>query len=389
MDGPARGPRPAPTGPQAHPAAARAAPRLPDAAPADPRHGSATLTPHLLRHLVLVAAGRGCDLGPALERVGLCGSDLELVGRRISYRQASSVIREAIRELGDPGLGLAVGRRQRATSWGLVGFALLASPTLRDALELGLRHHGASGSMLDYRLRAVPGGTAVLAAPRFSDSVLRAFLLEEAFGSIVALARDALGPCFAPRAVSLRHSRPAYGARYEQWFACPVAFGAREDRLDFPDAWLDHPLPGADAYALAQTVRLLDAARARDRRDQDLVQEVEVAVARSLPRVPTLARQALARGMSERTLRRRLAAHGTTYQALVDSVRLVRAEELITTGDLPFPQVAARLGFGDTRALRRAVARWFGTSPSALRRSPAAPVTGGTPAGTPPCTTSR
>ncbi|MFI2367747.1 helix-turn-helix transcriptional regulator [Streptomyces sp. NPDC018833] len=138
---------------------------------------------------------------------------------------------------------------------------------------------------------------------------------------------------------------------------------------------------------------LLDAAHAQGRERHDLVQGLEVSVARSLPHVPPLAQQALALGMSERTLRRRLAEHGTSYESLVDSVRLVRAEELITASDLPLHNIAGLLGFSDARTLRRAVARWFGTSPSALcgartRTGPVMTDAAGAPAGIPPRTTS-
>ncbi|MFF3290427.1 AraC family transcriptional regulator [Streptomyces sp. NPDC003023] len=344
---------------------------------ADPRHGSATITPHLLRYLTLVAAERGHDLGPSLRRAGLSEAALSAVGQRVSYRQGSSVIREAMRDLGDPALGLAVGCRQRVTAWGLVGLGLQASPTLQDALELGVRHHGITGSMLDYGVESVPAGTAILATARYADSGLRAFLLEEAFGSIVALIRDAWREEFTPHSVAVRHARPPYGDQYERYFRCPVTFGAPDDRLVFAAECLRSPLPGADAYTLAQVVGLLDAARAQGRERQDLVQGLEVSVARGLPDVPPLAQQALEHGMSERTLRRRLAEHGTTYEALVDSVRLVRAEELMMTSDLPLHAIARMLGFSDARTLRRAVTRWFGTSPSAMRaappRRPAAP----------------
>lgn len=357
---------PAPAGRSRRPAGAPLTARL-----ADPRYGSATITPHLLRYLTLVAAERGHDLGPSLRRAGLSEAALSAVGQRVSYRQGSSVIREAMRDLGDPALGLAVGRRQRVTAWGLVGLGLQASETLQDALRLGVRHHGVTGSMLDYRIEPVPEGAAILATARYTDSGLRAFLLEEAFGSIVALIRDAWHEGFAPDSLAVRHARPPYGDEYERYFRCPVTFGAPDDRIVFGRTCLDSPLPGADAYTLAQVVELLDAARSRRRERQDLVQGLEVSVARGLPHVPSLGQQALARGMSERTLRRRLAEDGTSYEALVDSVRLVRAEELMTTSDLPLHRIAAMLGFSDARTLRRAVARWFGTSPSAMRGSAA------------------
>ncbi|WP_261994042.1 AraC family transcriptional regulator [Streptomyces sp. t39] len=270
---------------------------------ADPRYGSATITPHLLRYLTLVAAERGHDLGPALRRAGLSEGALSAVGGRISYRQGSTVIREALAALGDPALGLAVGRRQRVTAWGLVGFGLLASPTLGHALDLGVRHHGVAGSMLDYRMETAPGGAAVLATARYTDSGLRAFLLEEAFGSIVALIRDSVDGAFAPRAVAVRHARPPYGRAYEEWFRCPVRFGADDDRIEFADDWLDRPVPSADAYALAQVVQLLDAARDRGRERQDLVEGLEVSVARGARTSPSWRSSTSAR-RSPRTTRR-------------------------------------------------------------------------------------
>ncbi|MGP3983324.1 AraC family transcriptional regulator [Streptomyces sp. KR80] len=348
--------------------------RPPAEARADPRYGSATITPHLLRYLSIVAAERGHDLGPALRRAGLSEAALSVVGLRVSYRQGSRVIREAMSELADPALGLAVGRRQHLTAWGLVGLGLQACPRLYDAVALGVRYHGITGSMLDYRLEALPGGAAILATARYTDSGLQTFLIEEAFSSIVALIRGALHDGFAPHAVVVRHPRPAYAEEYERYFRCPISFGARDDRLVFGAEWLEHPLPGADAYTLAQVVGLLDSARTLGRERQDLVEGLEVSVARSLPNVPPLTQQAQARAMSERTLRRRLAECGTTYEALVDSVRLVRAEELLTTGDLPFGKVAELLGFSDARTLRRAVTRWFGMNPSEVRKGAAAPL---------------
>ncbi|MGP3923666.1 AraC family transcriptional regulator [Streptomyces sp. 8N616] len=345
----------------------------PGSPPADPRRGSATITSHLLRYLSVVAAERGHDLGPALRRAGLSEAALSAVGLRISYRQSSQVIREAMSELGDPALGLAVGRRQRVTAWGLVGLGLQASPTLFDAVVLGVRYHGLTGSMLDYRLESVPGGAAILPTARYADYELQPFLIEEAFSSTVALIRCALHDDFAPHAVVVRHPCPAYGDEYERYFRCSVSFEAPDDRLVLGTDWLERPLPGADAYTVAQVVGLLESARTLGRERQDLVEGLEVSVARSLPHVPPLTHQAQARAMSERTLRRRLAECGTTYEALVDSVRLVRAEELLTTGDMPLGRVAELLGFSDARTLRRAVTRWFGVSPSEVRRRGTAP----------------
>jgi AraC-like DNA-binding protein len=61
--------------------------------------------------------------------------------------------------------------------------------------------------------------------------------------------------------------------------------------------------------------------------------------------------------VSARTLQRRLADEGTTWRAEIDAARRERAASLLqqgTTSDV----TAARLGYSESRALRRALRRW-------------------------------
>lgn len=64
--------------------------------------------------------------------------------------------------------------------------------------------------------------------------------------------------------------------------------------------------------------------------------------------------------ISPRTVQRRLAEYGTTWQEQLDTARRARAERLLGQTNLPLRTVAARLGYADTRSLRRAVQRWDG-----------------------------
>jgi AraC-like DNA-binding protein len=67
--------------------------------------------------------------------------------------------------------------------------------------------------------------------------------------------------------------------------------------------------------------------------------------------------------LSERTLRRRLALEGTSYQALLDEVRRALALTLVLRSDLSFAQMAEQLGFADASTYYRAFKRWTGTTP--------------------------
>jgi AraC-like DNA-binding protein len=77
-------------------------------------------------------------------------------------------------------------------------------------------------------------------------------------------------------------------------------------------------------------------------------------------------------GLHPRALQRLLQAEGYTFNGITDDVRRRQAWELITATAIPFSHVATSVGLREQSSLTRAVRRWFGVSPSQLRRSPGA-----------------
>lgn len=84
--------------------------------------------------------------------------------------------------------------------------------------------------------------------------------------------------------------------------------------------------------------------------------------------VPTVENLAWAAGTSLRTLQRRLAEEGTSFSELLEAARRELALSHISNGLIPLNSVSETLGFARQSALTRAVHRWTGQSPSALRK---------------------
>jgi hypothetical protein len=167
------------------------------------RSTSATIQPNILRYLARVAQGRGVDLRPALEQVGLDEEVMRSADLRVSYRQGSAVIRRALELTGDEHLGMSVGAAQHLTAWGLLGFAVMASETLADAIEIGVRFQNLSGAMVVWSC-GPEADTFVLRAALPDPGLDRAvgvFLLEEALTSVVTVGRLAVGALRLPRPV--------------------------------------------------------------------------------------------------------------------------------------------------------------------------------------------
>ncbi|GIU46314.1 AraC family transcriptional regulator [Shewanella colwelliana] len=83
----------------------------------------------------------------------------------------------------------------------------------------------------------------------------------------------------------------------------------------------------------------------------------------NFPELPKLEQMALMNNISDRTLRRRLASAGTTYQRLVDQVRSQIAIGLIVQGDRSVVEIADLMGFSDVSHFRQSFKHWLGYPP--------------------------
>jgi AraC-like DNA-binding protein len=84
-------------------------------------------------------------------------------------------------------------------------------------------------------------------------------------------------------------------------------------------------------------------------------------------RIERLAREL---AMSPRTLQRKLAGEGASYQELLDAARREAAVRLLAQPALSAAEVAYMVGYSEPAPFHRAFKRWFGTTPELFRRQP-------------------
>lgn len=86
----------------------------------------------------------------------------------------------------------------------------------------------------------------------------------------------------------------------------------------------------------------------------------------------SLAALAEAHHMSARTLQRRLAEQGTSFQGLLDQTRRHLAERHLRDAQLDLAEIALLLGYSEQSAFTRAFRSWTGLAPAQWRRRNAA-----------------
>ena len=333
----------------------------------DSRYMAANIPAFMLRSLVLTLRDFGLDTSRLLVGLGLSMEDLQDPGCRVSFRQGREAILRALQMAGGRALGLETGIRQNINSVGLVGYAMLTAQTVGDAVKLGLQFQKDTGSMLEFDTRVTGDGIAVTAASRFHEPEIYAFLVEEAFANFMGIGTGLVGEGFKPVRVELAYPPPAHAAAYREVFGCEVRFGCLENIFLFDTTWFKRPLASADPFSHRQLCEFIAYHRTRSREAAEITESVERVLRQKLQERISISTVAKALGMSERTLRRRLAESEVSFQGLLDDLRKNRALELLSNPQMSVEQIAFAVGFTDPHNFRRAFRRWTGTTPGALR----------------------
>lgn len=333
---------------------------------------SADVPPHIIRQVVRLVRDRGHAPGRLCKGLGFTLDDLQNIDFRVSYRQISTIVRRAIQLLDDTSIGIATGSRQTVTSFGLPGLGMLTCRTLGDAFQYGLKYQIQAGSIARLDYSADERRFVIEASMRFRDPELEPFFTEEILVSGVTLTRALVGQHYQPTRVELRYPRPPHAAEYSRFFNCPVFFDASTNQIVSDRCWHDIVLKTYDEFMVQSLQAGIDQLLAREKPLDDLIESIMTVLRASIDEIPRLDEVARLLNLSERTLRRRLAALDMSFQGLVDRARYEYSLDLLERTHLPLNEIAMATGFSDSRTFRRAFRRWCGKLPNQVRAPEAA-----------------
>lgn len=318
--------------------------------------------------LVSLGAEHGLSPSQCLHGSSIPVESLMDPSREVEASQELTVVRNLSRLLAHvPGIGLDAGRRYRSHGYGILGYALLSSRSLRSALDFAIRYLDLTFAFNRYRSEKLPDGLRVVLDDSAIPEDCRQFLVERDVTSTVAIMRQLILKPLPVQRVSFRFARPAYAGRFEEFFLGPVFFGEPVHSIVVSTQWVDQPLPQADEPTVRlceeQCRDLLDGRRARTRISERVRQRLlRPQSAASMEDV------AAELGMAPRTLHRLLDGEGTSFRHLVDEVRRALAEEMLAHR-MTVEEVAERLGYSEASSFFHAFKRWTGVSPREFRRA--------------------
>ena len=328
--------------------------------------------PHKIELLVRTAREEGFDAAALLAGTELKPADLQNADVRTSTRQFMLACRNAVDLGASPELPFRMGAQVRLSSYGLYGYAMLTSATVRDALRFSVRYHSLTTPTWRVHLHEADGEAVWTFRDRLGldvDDALYRFLYEFQLSAHKSLDRDLWDDPPPRTPAHARYRRPPHADLYVEWLGHGVEFEQAENQSRFGAAALNAPMPMHHALTAAMVRemcdRLLDEAHTTS---GGLARHVYQILAARPGRCRDMSELSRVLNTSPRTLRRHLQAEGTSYQRILDDVRCNLAKHYLQDTRMTSEDIATAIGFSDSANFRHAFRKWASQSPSEYRR---------------------
>lgn len=333
-----------------------------------------------LRHICNAALPLGIAPSICLEGTGVTPEDLDNPHSVHSTAQELRAIENFLQHAPDNpvGLGAAVGRNMHENAFGIWGFAILTSPTLRFALQTSIEYEKLSLVIAQMSLTEKDG----LGRIRFDMTGLslpvRRFILEKHATIGMNFLRQMLQqPNYSDFGLETPDTDRSYLEALSKIMTIPVTGAMADHAVTFPAALLDRALPKSDPVSLKFCLDQCDAQIARIHENQATwSRKVHDAILDDIGSEQKIEDIATKLAVTERTLRRRLTEEGTSFRELYTDARMVIAHELLQVANLNVESVSWRVGYAEPASFARAFAKKYGKTPGEVRKGKDLPQAG-------------
>ncbi|MDC8786348.1 AraC family transcriptional regulator [Roseateles koreensis] len=330
-----------------------------------------TTIPIAYVHAMLEAVrARGIALDCFLADAGIVPELLAQSSSRVTVEQYIELFKSLVNRLDDDLLGLQ-SRALKRGSFVLMARSAIGAPTL----EVAIRRIARTYRLLqdDVLIKTVRDGALAGVTLHYTDpsakwpNFLPELLLRVLWQLIAWLAGGKLRVArfdfaFAP---------PYYADTYAQAFPGKLAFNCEQSGFWFDASYLQNRVRQDEQslfnYLSNAQKNVFMPQKSTDAMSADVRRHLQ----RRLPEWSDLVATAEALHISSATLQRRLAAEGTTFRVLKDSLRRDMAIVRLNTSSIPLEALALELGFADSASFQRAFKNWTGCAPGTYRRQEA------------------
>lgn len=314
----------------------------------------------------------GVDIKAGLSFAGISKNEIAQPESRVDGIRFEQLLNWLSDKSGDPLFGLHTSSHVQPGSYSVMGYIAMSSNTIFEAYDKMVRYEKLVGDMGVSNAIALPGSRfAIHWECRYPRQPVRRHLIENVLASWVRYVRWlADAEQMSPLEIWFEHSAPVSDLTdYRAVFNCPVRFDQPYSAVVTDLSTLLLPMRQPDSLLCSTLEAHAQTALSRLSDDDSLSQRIKYYLHASMAnQLPRKEQTAQAFELTERTLHRRLKAEGTSWQQLLDEVRLAIAEQHLLNTDSSQADIAQQLGYTDNRSFQRHFKRQHGITPGQWRQ---------------------
>ena len=291
---------------------------------------------------------------------------------RVPRSAALRLVEQLMRIAPGQALGLRAHDEVHPGLFQVVGFAMMSSATLHQAIERLARMMPLLDEDRSIELRTEGAHYRLIDE---GEPVPPPLMIEASMAALLGFCRFlSAGRGLPVLEAEFRHAAPPDPGAYQRLMpGAALLFGRPRFSLLLEGAALSAPLRPVSPVLDQLHVGLADQRLESLRIDHLVSARVQQFIVRHLrERAPTLHEVAAAMLVSPRSLQRQLAREGRPFKQLLDDTRRQLTHQYLLHSPVTLKELAYLLGFGELGSLHRACLRWFGMSPARYRAQRAA-----------------
>ena len=291
---------------------------------------------------------------------------------RIPLHVANEMVILARKMTGESSLGFHLGTQMRISIHGFIGYAIMTSNEITDALILANRFIQLRMPFLQFHFSTFTDQVTLQLQCDIDIEPLRTEISMALTFGVITMARALTGIDDLHGDIDFDFPKPEGFDKYLSKFNAKnnIRFDQPHFIACFDKKYLGLKMVNADPIASQIAINQCESELSELGERRRISMRVRDILTHSEQHYLSIEHVADRLHMSDRTLKRQLAAEGTSFSTLVDEVRYRHATSLLSRTDYTLEQITDELGYSDVANFSRAFKRWSGRSPSSWRKDP-------------------
>ncbi len=320
-----------------------------------PSSDPAKIHPAIAQTLVRTIESYDVNANALLIQAGVDLDFQKQTSSRIDGGKIDDIWRLALEATNDDAIGIKFASHFRLGSLHGLGFSWAASSTLMDAFDRLSRYFAVISNVGKVRVKEVDNCVEVALVLPVPYGIAEDSAIDSALALFMHLCRIVHSNQLKPLRVEFQRPKPKASQSFDNFFQCPIQYGAKEDKLVFNSKDMREELSIANPdLARANDQVVIDYLRKHEA--QHIVGKVTALIIDALPSgTPNQNGIADQLAMSSKTLQRRLSAEDTSFSKLLDEVRLDLAKKYLLQEWRSIGEICYMLGYSEPSNFTR----WF------------------------------